>query len=188
MRTIIASCFGVFAVFVVGAFAAQSTPSPAPVVSAVPSVCPVCPPCASATAGPDTLKPDEAKKLLSEFKKAQALEMKALEHRQKIELREMKASQKARLKEWELKEREARRTYFKEHTAGPDRRTYVQDFISRRKSMLSMMADEKKQRSGEHEARRKAIKDDQTAKMKEFQDSLAKMIRPANTLWPQAGR
>src|SRR5262245_31754182 len=85
------------------------------------------------TPTPPPLHPDEGKKLLKEFQKAQKTQLKAADHRQDLELKELKNSQKARIREWETKEKELRHAFFKEHSKGPDRRTYIQDFLTRRK-------------------------------------------------------
>ena len=126
----------------------------------------------------------EMRSLLGEFQKAQASETRSLEHQQKFEIKELKASQKARQREWETKEKEARHRFFAENREGPKRRAYVKDFLERRKALLSGFLEERNRRLREHEVRRKAIKDDQKLKAKQFQEILSRKERPSKDLWP----
>lgn len=132
-----------------------------------------------------TLSQSEAKTLLKEYSRSQKNQLKALEQQQKYELKELKASQAARQKEWELKEREARHEFFRIHSEGPERKVYVQDFLDRRKSLLSIFSEERSLRQKEQEVRHKAVKDEQEQKLKEFQDLLAHGERPTAALWPK---
>lgn len=135
----------------------------------------------------ESITPDVGKSLLAEFQHAQAAELKALDHRNKLELKELKASQSARQKEWEKHEREARHKYFSEHTRGPDRRAYIKDFMERRRSFLQLLTDEAKQRVQEQDVRVTALREDQSERLKEFKASLARNQRPPARLWPGAG-
>ncbi len=138
---------------------------------------------------PEPISLEDGRRLFSQFQKAQKEEMKALIHQQRFELKEMKASQTQRHREWEKREREARHQFFRDHMQGPERRAYVKDFVARRKALLSMMKNERKERVRAHEVRRKAVKDDQAARAKEFIESIKKGQRPPQALWPiQGGR
>lgn len=137
---------------------------------------------------PQVLPLNEAKVLLKEFQRAQKTEIKALEHQQKFELSELRASQKVRQREWEAQEREARHRFFSVHLQGVDRRAYIKSFLERRQALNQILADERAQRAHDFEVRKKALKDDQQAKMKEFQSLLSQGQKPPTRLWPQAGR
>jgi hypothetical protein len=155
-------------------------PTPQPAASPVaagPAPSPVPPP-------PELLSPAIAKKLLPEFQRAQASELKALEHRHKLELKELKASQAARQKDWERQEKEARHRYFAEHTKGPDRRNYIKDFMERGRNFRQLLADERSQRTHEQDARLGSMKSDQAQRLKEFKEALGRNERPAARLWP----
>jgi len=158
-----------------------------------PQPSPVCPPCpCSASPSPMSLDgtrvtPDQVKKLVKEYQKAQIGEMKALEHRQKLEKRELKSAQRARLKEWEAKERVARREYFKSHAQGAERREYIKDYLGRRKGFISGFKQELAERDAAHKARRQSLKQDQEAKTREFKSSIEQGKRPPESLWPQPG-
>ncbi len=134
-----------------------------------------------------SLTPANAKTLLKEFQRAQNSELKALEHRHKFELKELKASQSVRLKEWEKKEQEVRHKYFAEHSKGPERRAYIQDFIKRREAFRKMLAEEKIQRTKDQEARYSAIRQDQAARIKDFKKALEDGQNPGQHLWPNPG-
>jgi hypothetical protein len=133
------------------------------------------------------LTPAEGKVVLKEYQRAQYSELKAVEHRQKLELKELKASHGARQKEWDRRETEARHKFFAEHTNGPDRRAYIQDFIERRKSFLQLLNDERTQRTHEQEVRYNSVKSDQNTHLREFQESLMRGERPPARLWPASG-
>lgn len=129
----------------------------------------------------------EAKTLLREFNRALHAESRALDHRQKFELKDLRASQAARKKEWEARERETRRDFFAKNAKGPERRAYIQDFLERRKTLHKMMAEEKRERVRIHDVRRKALREDQTTRSKEFNAYLNRGERPPERLWPQPG-
>ena len=144
---------------------------------------------ATGSTGPTgIITPIDAVKLLKEFKIAQAAEFKAMDHLQRSELKELKFSQAARRKEWLKKEADTRHKFFLDHTQGPDRRTYVQDYIDRRSALFQILADEYKQRLQEQDVRRRSLKDEQAQKLKEFQERLAEGKRPSAKLWPRTGR
>lgn len=153
--------------------ASSPSPSPSPSISASPE--------------PVKLTGAEVKSLLREFNRALHAELRALEHRQKFELKDLVSSQKARKYEWEAREREARRLFFAENEKGPARRAYIQDFLERRKTLHKMMKEEKRERTRTHEVRRKALREDQYVRSKEFQEFLNRGERPPERLWPQPG-
>lgn len=152
-----------------------ASPSPSPLVSPQPSV------------APEPLGADEARTLSKEFIRAQRTQLKASEHRQEFELKELSLSHKARIREWDTKEKALRRAFFKEHTRGPERRTYVQDFLARRKAFRAALAEERAAKLKQQEIQRKVLKEDQSAKLKEFDETLKRGQRPPERLWPQPG-
>ncbi|MGZ3697517.1 MAG: hypothetical protein ACXVCH_05440 [Bdellovibrionota bacterium] len=159
---------------------AQVAVAPSPGVSAQPS--------ASPSPERDVLTQSERKALLKEFQKAQSGEYKATEHRLKFELRELKAAQNARLKQWLSDEEDKRHHYFEAHSAGAEKRAYIQDFLSRRKALDAVLKDEWTVRNHEADVRLKSVKDDQSTRMKEFLEVLGKGLRPSKALWPGSGR
>ena len=134
------------------------------------------------------LSVSDAAKLLVDFQRAQANELKALDHRQKMELKELKYSQSARQKEFENREKESRHVFFREHSEGPKRRDYVKDFLERRTVMISVMKEEKSKRAIEQDIYVSAVRDDQATKLKEFKEALAKSEKPPESLWPRTGQ
>lgn len=130
----------------------------------------------------------EAAVLLREYRKSQYTQLKGLEHRQRSESKELKASQAARLKEWEIKEQAARHKFFEQNQEGPKRREYVKDFIERRKSLQSILADEKTKRTHEQEVRYKSTKDEQAQKLIDFKSYLDRGELPPQELWPSDNR
>ncbi len=96
---------------------------------------------------------------------SQKTELKAFEARQKKELKELKASQDVKHKEWKTKETEARHRYFEEHPRGSERRTYIQDFITRRDLFRRTLLEEKNHLIHEHEEQVLKLKQEQTEKL-----------------------
>lgn len=172
--------------------APSSQPSPLTVIKPVPYSGerrvsgPIFTPNPQATAQPP-ISPKDAKKLESEFLKAQRNELKALEHRQKIEMQNLKAEQKNRRNAFEKTEQGKRHQFFVDHPNGPDRRAYIQDFMARRQVMLNIQGDERNERQREQRAAHQALKDDQQVRLQEFQDFLRHGQRPPDRLWPKAG-
>lgn len=133
------------------------------------------------------LNQGEAATLLQQFSNAQKTEVKAMNHRQNFELKELRISQDTRLREWEKAERAARIQFFEVHTKGPDRRTYIQDFIKRRELVRKQFVDQRTQKISDHEASLKVLKDDQAQKMNQFRESIQKGDLPSQDLWPKPG-
>ncbi len=170
------------------AFASPSTvPSAEP--SSTSSALPVSGklPASGAAAVPDKVSPYERNRIRIEFKRAQANELRALEHRHGLELRDLKASQAVRLKEWETKETDLRHKFFADNPKSPDRRTYVKEFIDRRKAFLQILFDERNRRTQEQKVRQTSVRDDQLQRLKEFEAYLQKGERPPTHLWPRPG-
>lgn len=147
----------------------QASPAPSPLAEAAP------------------LTDKERKELRREFDRAQATQLKALDHRHKAELRELDAAQKARFSEWQEKEREARRAYFKEHEKGPERREYIRGLQARRLEFVGELKAEREKRKAEQNERRSALVVQQKQNRAAFQEALAKGERPPANLWPQPG-
>jgi hypothetical protein len=164
---------------------ADATQAGMPTATPVPTLAPQVAPPPSTQLPP--LTAGAAKQMLSEFQRAQSSEMKALDHRNKMELKELKAAHAARQKEWERKEKDARHKFFNEHPDGPVRRDYIHDFIARHSDLLQILSDEKTQRIHELEIRYNSVRDDQVTRLKEFQDSLKRGVRPPANLWPTSG-
>jgi acyl-CoA synthetase (NDP forming) len=120
---------------------------------------------------------------LKQFNKAQDNEMAALKHRHKSEMKELRAAHKAQLNEWESKERQARHQFFANNKGGPERRTYVQDYLRRREVLLKIQSDDEDRRSQEQSVRVDSLKNDQSQRLKEFQDFLNRGERPPARLW-----
>ena len=152
---------------------------------------PAATPVPHATHGPSptpspvaTLAPAAGKTMLREFQRAQGNELKAADHQAKSATKELKASQAARQKEWERTEKEARHKFFAEHAAGAERRTYIHDFLDRRKSFLQLLSDEAAQRAHERDVHLQSLKEDQASRLKEFQAALDAGHKPEDRLWP----
>lgn len=173
----------------------QPSTDPSPVVS--PSLAPEALALPLSTAAPSPspfpspspvakLTPAAAKQLLREFTRAQATELKGLKHRHSLELQELRVSQKARQKEWKTKEADSRHKFFAVHKKGAERRAYITDSLERRKAFFQLLSEEEAQRLRDQDARFKAVRADQSTKLKEFQDFLGRGLIPPPRLWPES--
>lgn len=125
-----------------------------------------------------------ARKLQNEFTKAQWLELEAFKRKEKPDLKTLKATHSASLKEWLEKEKLARREFFTTHSAGKDRRAYIQDWVSRRKDLLKSQENERNQLIQAFEQRVQMMKTEQATRLKEFKDFLRRGEQPPSHLWP----
>ena len=158
--------------------APSSQPSASPVALAVPSPVPSATPLTEA----------ESRTLMREFVRAQRSEVKALEHRQRTELTELKQSQKVTRKEWEQREKTARHKFFEENEKGPERRVYVKAFLKRGDDFRAAQKSELNERKKQHAQALSDLKAAQAKRLKEVEGLLRQHIRPAESLWPAAGR
>jgi hypothetical protein len=129
----------------------------------------------------------DRKFMTSEFKRAQDLEMKGFESKEKSEASNMAVSQKSRRSDFERKERADRRKFFAETHVGAEKRAYVKSMIARREELKKTLSDEKAQYQKDAEERLEALVDDQQRKRASFQAALKNGERPADSLWPQPG-
>ena len=104
----------------------------------------------------------------SQFIASLRTEMKELNRRQKAEMADLKASQKAARKDFENEIRGQRRACFDQSTRGSEKRTCVQEFLARRKSMLQIQNEEYRRRKGEQMARKKALEEEHQRRLREF--------------------
>lgn len=123
--------------------------------------------------------------VLSKFQKAQRTELRNLDKKDKLEMKNLKSSQKLRLKKWEGDEKKARYEYFEAHVKGPDRRSYIQDFLQRREKLLQEMKEERSKLIRSQEVRRNELKMEQAENFEKFQKSLDSGETPSADLWPK---
>ena len=130
----------------------------------------------------------EAKQLSREFKRAQANELKEFKQTQTAEISRLKASHKEREREWKKLEDERRHQFVASKPRPPEIRQYVSQRRERYESFMRVMRDELSDKEKDFAQRRKALEDDQATKRKEFEASLARQERPAESLWPEKKR
>lgn len=163
---------------------AQASSQASPEPSVLPSEAPSGSPLASPSPTESPISSAEAKVLLSEFSKALSTQLEALRHRQVLERQEFRAEQKARQSKWDQDERNALHKFFAAHLKGPDRRTYIGNYLARRKIFQQILSDEKARHQREQQAAFNAMVQDQTLRLKEFKADLARQQRPPASLWP----
>ena len=120
----------------------------------------------------------EKKKLLAEYKKSLLNEQKAMAHQEKASLKELQAAQSAKSKSWRDQERKARRKFFEQHTSGPERRQYVQDYLARKKAFDQSQKDELSTSKQGWASKLEDLKKDQKSKEDQFKSLLDQNKRP----------
>ncbi len=121
--------------------------------------------------------------LIRDLIQVQRAEIKAVENRHKIELKELKISQESHEKEWKKNEDKARHQFFKTHTHGPERRSYIQDFIVRRENLKNLLIQEKNKKKEDQSAQLVNVREKQVLRLKAFQDALEKGMALDSSLW-----
>ncbi len=132
------------------------------------------------------ITPDEKKKLPLEFKRAQSSEERAFDHQERASIKELHAAQSAALKSWRSEERKTRRKYFDEHSSGPERRQFVQGYLSRKKAFDQAQKDDLASAKRNWKSKREELKQTQKERDTQFKAAIEQNLRPAANLWPQA--
>lgn len=121
---------------------------------------------------------------MSEFSKAQSNQERAMIHTSKSELKELSAAQSQRARAWRENERKQRKAFFDAHTAGPERREYVQNYLKRKKELDDAQKgdyeDAKKRWAEKIDAMKKRQKEQAAA----FKASVEQGVRPGSDMWP----
>jgi hypothetical protein len=87
----------------------------------------------AAVSAPTAISPDEQKKVMKDFNRVLQETKKKWDQTEKADWKKFKTEQKQSRDQWRKKERTERRMYFDAHLSGPERRTYVQAYIQRKK-------------------------------------------------------
>jgi hypothetical protein len=160
----------------------SSGSSPGAPPSASPSL--IAPGEEQAPAAVPPLSDSEVAELRRRFEEAQAVALKAQEHRQRLELKEFDKKQKKAWKEWNAEEKRKRREFFRDHVKGPHRRAYVQEFLRRREAHLGEAKKSREAKRVEHSEERKKLLESQGAARKSVESFLDRKEQPPVLLWP----
>jgi hypothetical protein len=131
------------------------------------------------------LAPEEKKPLLAQWKKALASEEKALDQQDRGSVKEFAAAQSQQLKDWRNQEKRERRVFFDQHLSGPDRRDYVQSYITRKKEFDQKQKDDAMMFKMTLKEKHDVFKVNQKNRDLQFKAMVEKSIRPDRSLWPQ---
>lgn len=131
---------------------------------------------------PERIARKEVRRIRREFTETLDRERDLLRADQKRKRRDGDANRKARRREWDAQEKAARRKFFEENSHGPERRKYVKDFNDRRKEFYASLKSEEKLERSELEARWKALKESQRARLNSVEEYLRRSERPLTTL------
>ena len=121
---------------------------------------------------------EEKARIYSEFKKKLSDEEKQLENSEKTKRRELIKLQSDRRRDWRANEKKARRAYFESHTSGPERRTYVQDFVRRKKEFDSRERQEWIDFKARQAEERKAFRLSQKERTQKVNSALEQNLKP----------
>lgn len=114
----------------------------------------------------------ELRKMQWSFRQEQKSALKKLQSQQVAEQKSLKTQLDTELKDWEKKEKELRHLYFKEHSQGSDRRTYIQDFLKRRQDKLNDITSRKTALLDRHKRELNDLKETQKQALKKYNQEL----------------
>ena len=129
--------------------------------------------------------PSEKKKLAKDFKSALSEELNVFDRQEKQSTKTLALNQSLHAKAWREQERKARRIYFTEHTSGPERRQYVQDYQKRLKQFDQSLKDEAVSEKNSWKQKRELLKASQKNRDSQFKAALDQNKHPQDSLWPQ---
>ena len=129
------------------------------------------------------LKPEEKKPLLTSFRKTLSDQEKSLDREQKTSLKEFTTAQSQQLKEWRNQEKKAREAFFDQHLSGPDRRSYVQGYITRKKDFDQKQKEDLTAFKQAQKEKHETFKTNEKSRQTQFQSALDHNMRPSETLW-----
>ena len=155
-----------------------AVPVSSPAVKVAPSATPVPTP----TPIP-TITDAEAKSLEVQFKKALSQADAALDHQEKSALKEFYTAESQKVKEWRNREKRERRAFFDKHLSGPERRQYVQTYLSRKKEFDQSQKNDLNSFRLMWREKRDLFKKDKEIRMGHFKEALQKRLRPDPALW-----
>ena len=129
------------------------------------------------------LNPSEKKGLISQFKKTLVDEEKSLDREQRVALRDFTGAQSQEIKDWRNQEKHKRRIFFDQHTSGPERRDYVQAYISRKKQFDQKQRDDVANFKVALREKKDVFKTSQKNRDLQFKAIIDRNERPPSALW-----
>ena len=138
----------------------------------------------SATATPPiSITPEEKKKMIKEFKTVTSEEMTVFDHREKTAAKDLSSAQSIHAKKWRDQERKTRRAYFAEHTHGPDRRNYVQEYQQRLREFDQSLKEETANSKAMWKQKREDLKSSQKEREIRFKSAMDQNQQPDDSVW-----
>jgi hypothetical protein len=131
------------------------------------------------------LAPEEKKPLTAQFKKALSDEEKSFDLQESKGTKEFKAAQSQQVKDWRNQERKTRRTFFDAHLSGPERREYVQSYITRKKEFDQRQKDDFAAYKLALKEKHDVLKSNHKIRSEQFKASVDRNVRPSKSLWTQ---
>jgi hypothetical protein len=125
----------------------------------------------------------EKKPLLAKFKRLLSDQEKVLERDQNKSLNDFTIMQSQQLKNWRNQEKTERQIFFDEHLSGPDRRTYVQSYIARKKDFDQKQSEDSIAFRQSMLKKQDAFKANEKKRETQFQTAIDHNLRPPETLW-----
>jgi len=141
---------------------------------------------ASSLASVQMISAAEGKALLKKLVALQGEEIRARERLYQSDLKQLKVSQKEGLYAWEASEKEARHLFFKDHQNGPERRTYIQDFLKRREQFIHERGAEKEQLKRDLEEDILGLKAIHSENLIRAKTTIESGMMPDEDVWPKS--
>ncbi len=132
------------------------------------------------------MTPKEKKKLVIDFNRAQLSETRSFSKQEKAELKALTSDQASRKKAWSESEKKSRRVFFEQHMSGPERRSYIQDYLKRKKAYELMLKNELEVTKSSWKEKATYLKKLQKERESQFKAKLELNQRPDASLWPKS--
>lgn len=151
-----------------------------PELTATPRIAPsVAVPAATVAA----LLPVEKTALLTQFKKTLNDDDRVEEKQNRAALKEFSTAQNQELKDWRNQEKHARRSYFDAHLKGPDRKSYIQGYITRKEAFDQKQKNDLVQFKNALKDKHDHYKASQKNRDQKFKMAIDRNERPGESLW-----
>lgn len=137
-----------------------------------------------ASPAPEILDAKVIRSLRKDFKKKLSRERTEMLSTLKSKYRSSVAERKQKFHDWNQNEKTERHRFFsRDDVKSSERKTYVEDFIARRKVLLSEQKSEDQLDKRKQDEEQQSFEKEQETRLKEFENYLSRRMRPAEQLW-----
>lgn len=125
----------------------------------------------------------EIRKFQKDFSQAMRKLKKEFSNQIQREMDHAAATRNSRKKDWTRREKNERHQFFKEHTAGAERREFIQSFLLRKKEFEASLKEDEQRFLHEIDVRKQSFREEMKRREKEFQGWISEKKRPPQELF-----